>query len=113
MKLKLLLFLILLTAQTGFTGAFGSGRTACPASGNVALTTTNVKFAWGVLLAPSGNTGVLYIGDSTVSSTTGAYLNSGDSLNLPPLSNTYAFNTNDIFFACSNSADSIQYVYLK
>jgi hypothetical protein len=96
-------------------GSFSNGSAAvsCPSSGNEQLTSTQLIVAWAVIQAPAANTGNVYFGGSGVTTSNGVYIVPGGSLNLPPRSNTAAFNLSGVYMACTQSGDSVTYIYAQ
>jgi len=90
-----------------------SGSTTCPSNGSKQVASSSVRVAKIDLQAPVANTGVVYVGGSTISSTTGIALTNGDGYSVPPISNTASYDLTNIYFACSQSADKITYTYLQ
>lgn len=110
---RLLFACALLLCLPLVAGNMISGSTTCPTSGVKAVTSTQSKGPWFVIMASPGNTGKIYVGGSNVSSTTGVYLNAGDSLSGPPQGNTAAYDLNKTYFACSVNTDSVQYIQVQ
>jgi hypothetical protein len=94
-------------------GQIFSGSVSCPTSGNKVVSSTTIKAVTYTLQAPTANTGSVYIGGSTVSTSQGFFLKSGDSYTSPPQSNTAAYNLGTTYFACSASGDSLTYSYFQ
>lgn len=95
------------------SGGFISGSNSCPASGNKQVTSSKASAAWYVIQAPTANTGRVYIGDSGVTTSEGVFLSSGDSLSAPPRGNTASYNLADVYIACTETTDTITYVYAQ
>jgi hypothetical protein len=94
-------------------GAVKSGSNTCPSSGNKAISSAQIKAAQVIVMAAAANTGKVYVGGSTVTSTEGVYLNAGDSVNFAPRGTTDAYDLSAIYFACAQSADTITYTYAQ
>jgi hypothetical protein len=116
---KRLLAASLFFAAVLFAGQTGSGSVACPASGAKQVATSSFKVSWLIIQSAAGNSGLIAVGDSTITTTTGGVLaagtgsNPGDSIMLPALANTYPYDLSTIYFACANSGDKITYVYQR
>ncbi len=95
------------------SGSIGSGTTTCPASGSKAVASASTFAGWVIVQAPVGNAGVIYVGATGVTSTTGPAILAGGSFMAPPRSSTSSYNLNQRFIACSNSNDTIVYIYAQ
>ncbi len=90
----------------------GQGSQTCPSSGSKRISSTSLKTTIWFVQAPSANTGQVYIGFSSgVTTSTGIYLNAGDSLTNPPQGNAATHDLSQVYIACTQSADSITYSY--
>jgi len=90
-----------------------SGSATCPSSGSKQVSTTSLKVIKLDIMAPLANTGTVYIGGSTISSTTGIPVTNASGYSFPPVSNSASYDLSNIYFACSQSADSITFLYLQ
>lgn len=122
MKLILALALALIfpvAASLLDAAALGSGSQTCPASGIKQLSTTQIKASWVQLQAPSGNTGAVGFGSTSVTVAASCAAARGNCLLanwtalLPPLANSQAYDLSQIFITCTVSADSLSYNYLQ
>jgi len=112
--LRFTLSLGLITISALRAGALSNGSQTCPASGAKVLSTTNhSKYAWIQFFTPSGNSGQVYLGGSTVSSTTAAGISANQSWLFPVIANTQPYDLTQTYMACSNSADSLQYTVFQ
>jgi hypothetical protein len=100
------------------SAGLNSGSQTCPSSGNklvIAAVTScpanSCKSSTWTIQAPSGNTGKVYIGGSTVSTSVGVYLNAGDSASMPTLGNATPYDLTQVYIACTVAGDSIIYNY--
>ena len=94
-------------------GAFHSGSVACPTSGSKQVVTARTMSSWWLTAAAGTNAGKIYVGDSTISTTTGVYLNAGDSFLAPPISNIAAYDLSTVWFVCGTNTDSLTFTYLQ
>jgi hypothetical protein len=94
-------------------GNQGSGSTTCPSSGNKALTNTQTKVSVLTVQSAFGNAGTIYLGGSTVSSTSGLQLLVGDSYTFQTQGNSQPYDLSKTYFACSNSADTVVFTYTQ
>jgi hypothetical protein len=111
---KLLMLVAMVIGGVVEAGAPANGTVSCPASGAKVVSTTGKKFAYGVIQAPSGNAGNIFVGSSSVTTTPNAagFAATG-SITFPPQANAPAYDLGQIYFACSNSADSIVYTIVQ
>jgi len=84
-----------------------SGSKACPSSGNVALSTTSLKFATGAVQGAQGASGRIYIGSSAVTTSSGIYVTAGTVFQFEPLGNSPSYDLANTYIACTNSADTL------
>lgn len=112
MKTLVLAALILL-APALRSGGFTSASQTCPSSGNKKVASSTTKAVWYIIQAPSANTGKVYVGGSTVTTSTGAYLSAGDSLSAPPQGGAAAYDLSNTYIACTQAADTITYFYAQ
>lgn len=95
------------------SGAYLSGSNTCPASGAKQVSSTQIKATWVSIQAPSTNSGKIYFGGSTVSTSEGNYITAGGVNFFPPVSNSSFYDLRQIYFACGNSADTITISYAQ
>ncbi len=109
MKHRLLALLILLIPlATSRTAGTQSGTTACPSSGAAQVKSSGAIYGYTVQ-APTTNMGTINLGGSSVTTTTGVQLQPSWSYSR---TNTAAiYNLGSVFFACSNSSDSVTWTY--
>lgn len=114
-KIRYLLpvLLLLVAVPVAHSSGFGSGTTTCPSSGAKAVSSTSTVVSTFVIQAPLSNAGTIYVGGSNVSSTIGNQLATSWSYSPPAHGQNTSFNLTGVFFACSNSADSIVYTYIQ
>lgn len=114
--------LLLLLVAGAVPAALHPGTLTCPASGAKQLSTTAgfaSKATWINLQAPAGNSGSVFVGDSTVTAAAncapgkGACMLAAGSVFLPALANTQAYDLSQTYIACSNSGDSVIFLYLQ
>jgi hypothetical protein len=100
-------------------GNVGNGSTTCPASGSKRISSISLRSITFTVQAPNGsggttaNMGTITLGGSGVTSTTAVSLGAGDAYTFPAAASTAQYDLTQIYFACSNSADSIVYTYLQ
>lgn len=108
-RLTPILFTFLLLAIAALLQAdYPTGVTTCPSSGNKQVSSTSYSLYQLTVLAPSGNAGTVYVGGSTVTTSTGFPLIAGASYNAAKPSPSV--NPQQLYFACSNSGDSITWI---
>lgn len=116
-RLLILSFALALTALCPLTtpvraAGGGQGSQTCPSSGSQRIVTTSTRAVDWTIQAPSANTGKVYIGfSSAVTTSTGIYLNAGDSFTKQPAGNAASRDLSQVYIACTQSADTITYVY--
>ena len=89
-------------------GSVGSGQTSVSLAGTAQqLTTTDTPILSVTVKALIGNVGDVYVGGSTVSSSTGFILAQGDGISLE------IDNLNDVYIDAANTGDSVCYIYVK
>lgn len=105
-------FLVLIAMGQIKSAGVLSGTRACPASGAITVTATSTPVSWAVIQAPTGNAGTIYVGQSGVTSTTGVALSAFGSVTLQTKGNSSASYDlgKNVYFACSNSGDSVVYL---
>ncbi len=109
---RLILILSLVMVQGLYSASPKSGSTTCPSAGAKRLVTVSTPAVIVTVQVPLGNTGsTIYLGDSTINSTTGIALNKGDSYTFSPASNSNSWNLYQMYFACSNANDTITWIY--
>lgn len=96
-----------------FGGNPGDGSNTCPTSGNKAVSSTRLVAGLVTVQAPSANTGNIYLGGSSLTTSRGIFITPGGSYTYPPQSNTQPYDLSAIRFACTVSADSITYNYVQ
>lgn len=93
--------------------AIKSGSNTCPSSGNKTVSSTNIRAIQVIVMGTSGNTGKVYVGGPTVTTSEGIYLNAGDTINFATQGNASAYDLSNIYFACTVSGDSIGFTYVQ
>lgn len=92
-------------ADQGFHGAPITGQKNVTTAGTaVQITTTNTGIHTVVVRAKIANTGKIYVGASTVSSTTGLELGPGDAITVT------TGNLANIYLDCSVSGEGVTYL---
>jgi hypothetical protein len=115
--MKRLLFLTLALAgmlaipENIRSGAIGQGSQTCPASGNKALSTVATRAVWVNVQGPSANTGQIYTGGPGVTTSTADFFGAYGGFFFPPEGGAATYQLNQIYIACTNSADSVTYKY--
>jgi len=108
-----LALMLTLSLATAPAANWKSLTVTCPTSGAKVVSSTQIKASWVLLQSPYANTGVIYVGDSAVSSTEGVQLLIGDALNAPPQGNSQVFDLGLIYFACSVNTDTVTVLYAQ
>ena len=68
--------------------------------------------AWVLIQASQNNTGRIFVGDSTVSSSSfGIQLSAGDSVSMPPCLAPNTYNLDNIFVNAENNGDLVTFLY--
>lgn len=112
-RLAVLLFCLCLAVPAGNVG---NGSNTCPTSGTKRIASSSLRVTQFLIQAPAApvsNTGYICIGGASVTTTTGACLGGGDSIFMPPVSNSAAYDLTQIYFVCSVNTDLITYTYLQ
>lgn len=94
------------------------GLQTCPSSGNKAVIASasscpqsSCKANTWTIQAPTTNTGKVYIGGSTVTTSTGVAIAAGDSASMYTQSNTFPYDLTQTYIACTASGDSVTFNY--
>lgn len=112
-RIFVLLSGLLILAPSAKTGTVGSGSQTCPTSGNKRVSSSNIFATYVSIQAPIGNTGTVFVGGSTVTTSQGNGILALGTVGFAPHANAAVFNLNQIYFACSVSADSVYYLYIQ
>lgn len=75
------------------------------------LVSTRTPAAWITFQPGSSNSGSIYIGGSTVSSTSGLSMLVGDSVVSWPVADINMYDLHEIWFDGSSTNDTVQFVY--
>lgn len=86
-------------------------KTVTTAGTEVPLTATKVMANWLLIQPISTNTGIIYLGDSSVTSANGVELNVGDSDVLWPSSTTNIYDLSTIYIDSSVSGEGVKVLY--
>jgi hypothetical protein len=70
------------------------------------------KVIWVTVQADPDNTGNVYVGDSTVSSTRGVELAPGDSMTFQAIDKEKRYNLAEIYVDAATNNDSVRFVYM-
>ena len=111
--LAISLFLVLALPLIAPAGQFGHGSNTCPASGSKAVSASTLYVSEWIVQAPAANTGSVYFGGSTVTTSTGTYIAPGGSIHYSPHGTSDTFNLAQIYFACTVNTDGITYTYVQ
>lgn len=106
MRTLALVVLLLATAATTFSGSFYSGSTSCPSSGSKQVSTTALALTQLTVSALVANTGKVYFGASTVTTSGGGEVIAGGNYNVDGT----GINPAALYFACTASGDSVAWV---
>ena len=95
------------------SGILKDGSATVAAHGTrVPLSATAKTMAnWITFYAKAGNSGNIYIGGSTVSSTSGAIMGQGDAFVTWPMVAFNAYDLNQIYIDSDNDGEGVQFVY--
>lgn len=83
-------------------------------TGTTRLTTATTKAYSLLLQAPSTNSGKIYVGDSSVSSTQGIELAAGQSITMSPIKNGGRIESvplNSVYFIAATTGDKVKILY--
>ncbi|KKN18834.1 hypothetical protein LCGC14_0951750 [marine sediment metagenome] len=73
---------------------------------------TSKAAAWVLIQANSTNTGRIFVGDNSVSSSSfGVAVSAGDSLDMPPCHAPNVYNLDQIFIDAEDDNDSVTFIY--
>ena len=92
-----------------FAGPY-HGNTTCPSSGNLAVSSLTTKYAQYTIQAKSTNTGIVHVGNYTVTSSTGIELPVNYSYNANPQSNIRPYDLSTVFIACTVNTDGVNWI---
>lgn len=116
MRLLIVSLLALLLALPCSPGAVLSGTRACNGTltATALSTNTSVRAVTITMRAPNANAGTVFVGGSNVNTTNGGvFLESGDSFTLQPQGNSASYTLSQVYFACTNSADDLDFAYAQ
>lgn len=110
---------LLLLASLLLAG-LNSGSQTCPSSGSKAVIAAQSScpgascksISW-TIQAPVGNTGTVYVGGSTVTTSSGVALVAGASATSLTQGNAFPYDLTQTFIACTASGDSITFNYTQ
>jgi len=93
----------------------GSGQTTVTTAGTRARLATgqNTSVLSVTIKALSTNTGIVYVGDHTVSSSVGFELNARDTVTLETSDSDHAINLTNIYLDASVSGEGVSFIYLR
>jgi hypothetical protein len=107
--MRILLSVILLLAFTSVAFSdFPSGAATCPSSGRAQVSTTPYNLYQITVQALTSNSGVVYVGSSSVTTSSGGGLIAGASYNANKPS--AAINPADLYFACTVNTDGVTWI---
>lgn len=87
------------------SGDFVAGSTTCPSSGAAQVSIANYNFFQLTVMANSGNTGKINLGDSTVTTSKGVVLSASGVYTVNKPSN--GINPSTLYFACTVNTDGL------
>lgn len=106
--LVMITLLLVATASSILPGNFVNGSQTCPSSGNKRVSSTQYNLYQLTVTSLIANTGRIYFGGSTVSTSDGAEVLPGGSYNaVKPSAGT---DPGTLYFACTSSADSLTWI---
>lgn len=85
-------------------------KTVTTAGTAEALSSSSVKVVWVTIQAKLDNTGYIYVGASTVSSTRGIVLQAGDSFTFQTVERRYTYDLSKIYIDASVSGEGVVWV---
>jgi len=74
------------------------------------LSATDVYVFWLTIQADPSNTGNVYLGGDSVSSSSGIQLAPGDSHHFPPISRYYVYNLKNIWVDVGEDGEGVKYI---
>lgn len=107
-KLLLLLPLLAFACLPLGSAAFVSGNTACPSSGAKQVSSVAIFASSVTVQAPVANTGTIYVGGPTITTSSGVGLLATQSQSWGPAPSG-TMNLQTLYFACSVSGDSMSW----
>jgi hypothetical protein len=118
MKLIAILFTLLLTTQSFGATTVNSGTKSVTTAGTqVALVSSSTNISSVIIQANPANTGYIFVGDSTVDSSSGVRLSAGEKLSIVIDPNhklpDALINLNTIYIDSSVDAEGVRFFYLK
>jgi len=87
------------------------GNKTVTAAGTAEALGSNESCVWVTVQAAPGNTGNIYVGASTVSSTRGVELAPGDSQHFSMITRGDHYNLAEIWVDAATSADTVKFIY--
>ena len=73
---------------------------------------TSKAAAWVLIQSSSTNVGRIFVGDSSVSSSSfGIAVSAGDSLDMPPCHAANVYDLNQVFIDAENNGDKVTFLY--
>lgn len=90
-----------------------SGKNTCPTSGAKQVSATSARASTFTVQGTTANTGTIYVGDSTVDTSTGVALTGNDAFTFPPQGNAAAYDLKTTYFACTVNTDTITFIYVQ
>ncbi len=106
--MRKLMFLVLLLVPVSKSGDFVSGSNTCPTSGNKQVSATKYDLFNLVVSAGLTNGGRIYLGSSSVDTSSGGVLTPGAAFFASKNSN--GINPASLYFACSTNTDTISWI---
>lgn len=83
------------------------------AGARVALAAVRTPAHWVIIQAKSTNGGMVYIGGPAVSNISGPELAKTDSITLPPVGNTLAYDLADIYIDAAVNGEGVKFIWDK
>ena len=105
------LLIALLSAVLCVAGVSNGAKAVTSAGTAEALSATSIPVVEVVIQAELDNTGNVYVGGSTVSSTSGVELEPGASLTFGNIQKNEWFNLNEIYIDAATSSDGVKFTY--
>ena len=106
--MRILIVALLVLTLSAMAGDFVSGSTACPSSGAVQVSSNTYNLYELTVSANIANTGKIYLGGTTVNTSSGGVLVPGASYTATKPS--AGVNPKTLYFACSVNTDGITWI---
>lgn len=89
-----------------------SAVTVSTAGTRVRISSSSIAIKAITIQASSGNSGIIYVGDSSVSSSNGIALSAKDSVSITPEAPDFELNLSDYYIDAATNGDSVHVSYI-